>query len=138
MSAWHGLLKFHRLFLSRLSLRERKKGVFLRYRACGRSFRKRLFEQDLLTRLKVSWLLLFLLVILVSNSLPLPVFSHPCHECLTFAKRSSSTQFFLWNYYWDGHFKVFSLFLSVFLVARCDHIQVLSYYAESSIILWNW
>lgn len=47
-----------------------KKGAFLRYHACGRSFRERLFEQDLLTRLKVSWLLLFLLATLPLQPTP--------------------------------------------------------------------
>lgn len=63
-----GYWGFRRFFLSRS--RERKKGVFLPYHACRRSFRKRLFEQDLLTRLKVSWLFLFLLATLPLETIP--------------------------------------------------------------------
>lgn len=91
--------------------------------AISRSFRKWLFEQDLLTCLKVSWPFLYLFLSFdYPFSFPLIVFSHPCHECLTFAKCSSffSTRLFPENYYRGGRFKALPLYTVI--AFKFDHV----------------
>lgn len=96
-----------------------------RYRVRDRGSlpRERLFEQDLLTRLKLPWLFPISPRVTLQPYVPLPprvaarrfsllaLSSHPCHERLTFTEGCSffthSRRSYLGNYYRSGHFKAF-------------------------------